>query len=95
MVGLFGIFKKSGGATEGNKETLNKMRYAMNPMPGNIVDVFVDENVALGRVSLGVLNRVPQPITDSNRRYHLFMDGQIFQRMYRYALDRWFRYRAQ
>ena len=78
MVGLFGIFRKSSVAPEENERILKMMLNASQPMPGNIVNRFFDKNIALGRVGLGVLNRDTQPATDKERRYSLFMDGQIF-----------------
>lgn len=79
MVGLFGIFQRSGeSAKEANERILKRMLLAMNPEPGYLVDTFCDEHTAIGRAGLGVLNRSPQPLCDSGKRYFLFMDGQIF-----------------
>ena len=78
MLGLFGIFKRHGSTVERNKKIITQMLSAMNPRPDYIVDTFCHSDAALGRISQGVFNNDPQPIYDSERRYILFMDGQIF-----------------
>jgi hypothetical protein len=78
MVGLFGVYRKRRVGADENKKVLEKMTEAMGAEKGDIADGFADERIAAGRISGGVFNRYKQPVSDRQKRYHLFMDGQIY-----------------
>ncbi len=78
MPGLAGIvFKRRIEPEIGGhilKVMMRKIIYGNN----ELTDSYHDENIALGRVSLGAINTSTQPYWSHDKRYCLFMDGEIF-----------------
>ena len=75
MPGIFGFFLKEPAALETNESLLKVMVKRLHHKEGNIVDTFSDLKVGLGRISLGVFNRISQPVF--YRGCYLCMDGRV------------------
>ena len=81
MPGIFGAYKKTG------KETLSglmeKMIRSMNHKGKLKIDRFVDENrgLCMGRVSLGTLNPVDQPIKVPEENCVIVFHGELYDKV--------------
>ncbi len=75
MPGIFGFFLKEPAASGTNESLLKVMIRRLHHKEGNIVDTFFDLKAGLGRSSLGVFNRTPQPVF--YRGCYLCMDGYV------------------
>ena len=77
MPGIFGFYCKNKREREANHSLLHQMIGAMQHEDHYKVDTHIDDNAAIGRVSLGVINAGPQPVWSEDKRYCLFLDGHI------------------
>ena len=78
MPGILGFYCKEKRNREENAQILNKMIRAMKHEDNYIIDSYIDSNASIGRISLGVINSGPQPEWSVDKRYCLFLDGEIF-----------------
>ncbi len=76
MTGLVGFV----GSSYGNKsdELLTDMAQSLKHEDWYQVDLFHNEDVGLGRVSLGIINKEPQPIWNADRSVCIVMEGEVF-----------------
>lgn len=76
MPGLIGFANKQNG---GHAETfLQALARALEPTERFRIELYHDQDVGLGRVSLGIANPEPQPIWNDAGTVCLFMEGEIY-----------------
>lgn len=76
MTGIVG-FTYSGDAAVADAE-LSAMLLAVQDHPSYRVDKWVGDGVALGRVSLGRIDKQPQPVWNEDRTLCLVFEGELF-----------------
>jgi len=76
MPGLFGIVGPQGRLKL--QELAEAMSQALRHKESYQVDLHTDDSVALGRVSLGILNPESQPIWNEDETLCIVMEGEIF-----------------
>jgi asparagine synthase (glutamine-hydrolysing) len=72
MPGIVGVFGN------GDKSLLDRMSNEIKHENWYKVDKFIEDEFAIARVHLGILNLEPQPIYNENKSLCIFMDGEIF-----------------
>ena len=77
MPGIFGFLPKSPVDKEANEKLLKDMVNILSHQNNYVVDISANSRIALGRVSLGILSKTPQPVMSHDNQYSLFMDGQV------------------
>lgn len=77
MPGLVGVFKTNDTTNE-IAQLLNRMCNVMKHESWYKLDIFIDELIGIGRLSLGILNPQPQPIFNENKTLCIMMDGEIY-----------------
>lgn len=72
MPGILGLISKDRNTYQFNQmiKTINHFNYK--------IDKFYKDGVHLGRVHLGYVNNLPQPIFSQDKRYAIIMIGEIF-----------------
>ncbi len=75
MPGIVGII---GGKKKQNKYLLYDMIHSIKHEDWYKTDKFIEEDFAVARVHLGILNPEPQPIYNEDNSLCIFMDGEIF-----------------
>jgi asparagine synthase (glutamine-hydrolysing) len=78
MPGLFGFVNEIDEVKA--KARLKQMAYLLEPEERFQADFHVEAGIALGRVSLGILNPQPQPMWNHDRSVCIFMEGEQFNR---------------
>jgi asparagine synthase (glutamine-hydrolysing) len=80
MSGVFGVADP--GQQIGVRSLVDKMATAMSHRDWFVADSFVDHehNLAIGRIGIGIFNKVPQPVWNSNRTVALVMAGELYNR---------------
>jgi asparagine synthase (glutamine-hydrolysing) len=78
MPGIFGGYKKKGTTDTGR--LMERMIFSMNPDATLRTDRFVaeDEDFFVGRVSLGILNAVDQPVRDPKGDCLIIFHGELY-----------------
>ena len=77
MPGIIG-FAAHGDHGRESRPFLEKIAKALEPEDRFQVDLFADEGIGLGRVSLGLINPEPQPIWNEDKSICLVMEGEIY-----------------
>lgn len=77
MPGLVGIIEKEEGAIN-IKQLLPKMCEIIKYESWYKTDIFMNKNVGIGRVSLGILNAETQPIFNKDKNLCIMMEGEIY-----------------
>lgn len=80
MPGLVGIIKKHVNVLDTVK-LLAKMCQIIKHEDSYKLNTFVDEKIAIGRVSLGILNPEIQPIYNEDKKLCIMMEGEIYDYM--------------
>jgi asparagine synthase (glutamine-hydrolysing) len=80
MAGIFGVLNPIQGETV--DAFLEKAQTRMNHRPWYVVETWKssEKGIGLGRIGIGLLNPSPQPIVSEDKRYILFMSGEIYNR---------------
>jgi asparagine synthase (glutamine-hydrolysing) len=80
MSGLFGIINPLYNETL--QDYLATAQKRMSHRPWYVTETWIanDISVGLGRMGIGILNVIPQPLMSDDRRYMLFMCGEIYNR---------------
>lgn len=77
MPGLTGIIKEQGHALD-IEQLLPKMCEIIRYEDWYETNRFLDKNIGMGRVSLGILNPETQPIFNKNKNLCIMMEGEIY-----------------
>lgn len=78
MTGIVGFFPVESRAAA--EDRLARMLAAVCDHESYQVDAYCDQAVALGRVSLGLLDRTPQPIWNEDESSCIVFEGELFER---------------
>jgi len=94
MPGLVGFLKRDAGNC--SARLLKEMAQALEPEDRFQVDLYNNDMVGLGRVSLGIVNSEPQPIINEDETLFLFMEGEIFDSAgaRQYLLERGYQFKV-
>lgn len=76
MAGLTGIYRIRG--EEGESGLFSRMCDSITHSEGMLRQTFEDEQLSVGRVSLGILNPEEQPIYNEDRSALIVMEGEVF-----------------
>ena len=80
MSGIFGV---AGPNRISNiQELVQEMSGAMSHREWFVAEHFIEEehNLAIGRIGIGIFNKDPQPVWDSERTAAVVMVGEIYNR---------------
>lgn len=77
MPGLIGVLRTDDTNSDVAR-LLNGMCGVMKHESWYKLDMFVDESVGIGRLSLGILNPETQPIFNENKTLCIMMDGEVY-----------------
>ncbi len=77
MPGLAGVFNTDNSNGDIG-HLLNEMCQVMKHETWYKQDIFIDEMVGIGRISLGILNPETQPIFNEDKTLCIMMDGEIY-----------------
>jgi len=80
MPGLVGFVNEI--ARYDAERLLSDMALALDSGPRFRTDLYAEDHLGLGRVSLGILNPEPQPIWDEQGEVCVLMDGELFNRRF-------------
>jgi len=77
MAGLVGIYKIRDSSTSIN-EFLPRMCNAIKHKEWHKTEIFKNQELGLGRVTLGILNPETQPIYNEDKSVCIMMEGEVF-----------------
>jgi len=77
MPGIVGYCGRFGDETA-SKKLLERMGHALEPEDRFQRDFYDEQDVGLGRVSLGILNAEPQPVWNADKSVCIVMEGELY-----------------